>query len=257
MIFVCVLFSFQCRAAGIPVLMYHQITNDSPAGATVISPALFKEEMQFLHDGGYTTLSVDELVDIMNSKKLAPNKAIVITFDDGFTSVLNAVPVLNSYEMKATFNIITGTLGGQYGSSYLTLNQLKSLVVNPRFVVESHTVTHPDDPTNNLVAWIEGKTQNRNELDVKNEIINSKLTLSLLGKAVDSIAWPSGYYNQQILDFAKYAGYKSAMMAWGDGGNSPGDDPFQIKRVLVSGKCNITQFEQMVITNSDNEPCDN
>ena len=251
---ICILASLNCAAAGIPVLTYHQITNDAPAGETVISSKLFEQEMQYLHEAGYQTISSEELVDVMNKKMPLPDKAVVITFDDGWVSVLNGVPVLDSYHMKASFNIISGTLTGKYGPDYLSATQIKYLTSNKNFEIESHSVTHPWKDHNNLVSWDEGKTEGRGTSDVHREIVDSKATLDALGEHVKLIAWPSGWYNQHLLELAKQAGYEGAMMAWGEGGNSPGDDPFQIKRINISGVCNIAQFKQ-IVEHSNSVPC--
>ncbi len=54
----------------------------------------------------------------------ADEKIVCIVFDDGWKSQLSAVPVLNDYNFKATFGIITS-----YTSSTLYLNwsQIQSL----------------------------------------------------------------------------------------------------------------------------------
>jgi len=233
-----------CKADGIPVLMYHQITDSKPAGETVVSSDRFKNEMKYLHDNGYETLSVKDLLEIMTRVKSAPKKAVVLTFDDGWSSVLNAVPVLDSMRMKASFQIISGFEGRL---DYLTSDQVKFLASNPNFEIQSHSVTHPWHTDDNLVTWDEGKTKDRSEVDVTAEIAASKLSLEhQLKKPVDTIAWPSGWYNEHMLYLAKQAGYKGSMMAWGNGGNHPGDDPFQIKRILVDGECNIDEFRQLI-----------
>ena len=233
--------SFQCSAAGIAVLEYHQITDSKTPGDTVISPAKFEKEMQYLNDTGYKTLSVDELVSIMKKKTPMPAKAVVITFDDGWTSVLNAVPVLNRFNMKASFWIVSGLHGGDY----LTWNQVAELSHNPNFEIEAHSATHPWNPKDNLVTWTQGQN-NRGMLDVAYELADPKIAIEfLLGTKVKYIAWPSGYYNQILLDSAKQAGYEGTMTI-DEGPNNPGDDPFKIKRLFVDGNCNVGQFAHLL-----------
>jgi len=93
--------------AGIPVLIYHQITTDGqPPGETVIALDRFEAQMRWLAENGYRTLSMAELVAIVAGRRPMPARAVVLTFDDGWKNVLNAVPVLERYRMKASFWII-------------------------------------------------------------------------------------------------------------------------------------------------------
>jgi len=230
-------FSLYCEASGIPVLEYHQVDNSKELGETVISIAKFKEQMQYLNDQGYKTISIKELVDVMNNKTKMIEKTIVITFDDGWTSILNATPILNSFDMKASFLII----GSMQGNQYLTWKQLKDLVSNSNYEVQSHTQTHPWSNIDNLVTWSEGKND-RDENDIMSELIDSKLILERnLGKSVNFLAWPSGYYNQKLIQNAKLAGYEGTLTIE-MGTNNPGDDPYKIKRLFIDGNCNIEHF---------------
>ena len=239
-------FSLYCEASGIPVLQYHQITTTKAPGDTVISLEKFKEQMKYLHDNGYNTITMSDLLDVMTNKRQMSNKDIVLTFDDGWTSVLSSLSTLDFYKMKATYQIITSNFGDEYKSEYLNVNHIKAFSRENR-EIESHTVSHRCDDGNNLVTWDEGKNANRDNIDIINEIEVSKITLEqITGKAVNFIAWPCGIYNAHLLKLAKQVGYKGAMMAWGEGGNSPGDDPFQIKRLTINGNCSINQFAQIV-----------
>ena len=120
--------SVNCNATGIPVLVYHQVTNDKSPGSTVISIDRFNNQMNFLNDNGYKTLSIKELVDIMDRKSVIKEKLIVVTFDDGWNSELNAIPVLSKFNMKASFQIIANSYNWP---DYLTLDQIKNLLKNP------------------------------------------------------------------------------------------------------------------------------
>src|SRR3989442_5099768 len=75
------------RDHGIPVLIYHEIVTDGRApGETVIHVDRFREQMKWLHEHAYTTLSLSELEDIVKQRRPIPDKAVVLTFDDGWRS---------------------------------------------------------------------------------------------------------------------------------------------------------------------------
>ena len=242
--------------AGIPVLMYHQVTNDKPAGDTTISPEKFAEQMKFLHDNGYKTISLDELVDYMNNDiLLSEDKTVVLTFDDGWKSALdNAVPVLDKYDMKADFNIIAEMLVNS-SPEYASKDDLSKLLKNDNFEIESHSVTHPEDIGNNLQSWDEGKTQGRSDIDVLNEIVVSKYLLNQITD-IHYFVWPAGWSNNHLIQMVKQTGYKGSLLAWGeDDNNTLGGDPYRITRIDISGQCSLDQFKERLEKGTDAIKC--
>jgi len=231
-------------AAGVPVLIYHEIATDGRApGETVIALERFEQQMRYLATEGYRTLSLDELVAVMRGARAAPRKAVVLTFDDGWKSALNAVPILERYRMKASFWIITGA---GIGIDYLEWSDIERLARNPLFQIESHTVTHPWNPKDNLVTWLAGSVPGKDSDAVRAELVDSKAALERrLGRRVDYLAWPVGWYTEEMVRMAKEAGYRAVLTAE-DGSNAPGDDVFQIKRVFVDGACDMASFRRLL-----------
>src|SRR5437867_12744919 len=63
----------------------------------------FDEQMNYLHQERYTTISLDDFLAFQEGRKSLPAKPIILTFDDGFMSnYLYAFPILKKYGMKAT-----------------------------------------------------------------------------------------------------------------------------------------------------------
>ena len=147
--------------ATIPVLVYHQIsTPEHPLAAhhDVIDLSRFSEQLEYLHANGYQTISTRQLIDFMLHGTAVPEKAFVLHFDDGWKSVMAALPILERYDFKAAFWIIAGK---GIGGDYLDWDDIVGLSRNPHYEVYSHTMTHPWDPENNLLTWEEGKTPAR------------------------------------------------------------------------------------------------
>jgi peptidoglycan/xylan/chitin deacetylase (PgdA/CDA1 family) len=234
------------RDVSIPVLIYHEIATDGrPPGETVIALDRFEEQMQHLARAGYQTLSIDELIAVMRRERPPPHKAVVLTFDDGWKNVLNAVPILQRHRMKASFWIITGA---GIGHDYLEWSDIQRLAREPLFQVESHTVSHPWDAKDNLVTWMAGRIPGKDVASVRAELVESKATLEArLGRPADYLAWPVGWYTEEMVQLAKEAGYRAALTAE-DGANSPGDDVFRIKRVFVDGACDMASFRRLLAT---------
>ena len=68
---------------GVPVLNYHQV-NDKYHSALTLDVAQFKKQMEYLHNEGYHTISLDDLYAYVTEGKELPDKPIVLTFDDGY-----------------------------------------------------------------------------------------------------------------------------------------------------------------------------
>ena len=234
------------RSAGIPVLIYHEVVTD-PArtpGETVIALDRFEAQMRELAREGWQTLSIDELVAVMRNERPEPAKAVVLTFDDGWKSVLNAVPVLERYRMRASFWIITGA---GIGNDYLEWSDIARLARNPRFEIGSHTVSHPWHANDNLVTWLRAATPGKDRAAVRAELADSKAMLEAkTGRRVDYLAWPVGWYTDEMVELAKDVGYRALLTAE-DGGNAPGGDVFRIRRVFVDGACDLASFRRLLV----------
>jgi peptidoglycan/xylan/chitin deacetylase (PgdA/CDA1 family) len=232
--------------AGVPVLIYHEVVADSRAeGESVISVANFAEQMQLLADEGFVTVSIDDLVRFMKGEIALPANAVALTFEDGWKSALNAVPVLERLGFKASFWIITGN---GIGGDYLGWADIEKLAANPRFEIYSHTVSHPWDPRNNLVTWVQDKANDRGRPDALYELSESRRVLEQrLARPVRYLAWPSGWFNDALVGLAQEAGY-TALMTTESGLNRRGDDVFRVRRTVVDGSCDLLTFRRTVTT---------
>jgi peptidoglycan/xylan/chitin deacetylase (PgdA/CDA1 family) len=221
--------------------MYHRIVA-APQSVYDRTPAQFRAELDRLAAEDYVPVTAKEVatraIDIPAGKH-----PVVLTFDDGWKNVLNAVPILDRYRMKASFWIITGA---GIGHDYLEWGDVEQLARNPLFQVESHTVSHPWNDQDNLVTWLAGSVAGKDAAAVRAELVDSKATLEArLGRRVDYLAWPVGWYTEELVRMAKEAGYRALLTAE-DGANAPGDDVFHIKRVFVDGACDLASFRRLL-----------
>lgn len=88
------------------VLMYHHFAPESNIG-TVVSVARFREQMTALRDAGFHAVTLSQLVDYVENGGPMPDKPVLITMDDGYTSnLVNAAPVLEELGLRATVFVI-------------------------------------------------------------------------------------------------------------------------------------------------------
>ncbi|MBR7081980.1 MAG: polysaccharide deacetylase family protein [Oscillospiraceae bacterium] len=97
--------------AALPVLMYHHIAENSTE-STIVTPARFDEQMRALSDAGYNSVTVQQVINFVGGEGELPEKPVLITFDDGYTSNLDiAAPILEKYGMCATVFVIGVNVG--------------------------------------------------------------------------------------------------------------------------------------------------
>ena len=94
------------------VLMYHRVAElERDPWALAVSPANFQEHLQVLR-ASYDAIHAREIPSAMAEGRLA-GSTVVVTFDDGYADNLEvARPLLERQEVKATFLVPTGMLGG-------------------------------------------------------------------------------------------------------------------------------------------------
>lgn len=178
----------------IPILMYHAVHVMDPSEASnanlIIAPDNFEAQIKAMVDAGYYFLTPEEAYKAFTENTLPAKKVVWLTFDDGNEDFYTiAYPILKKYKAKATNNVITGFVKkGNAGN--LTVKQMKEMMAHG-MSFQSHTVNHPDlSATDNATQ----KVELTDSIDFLENKLNTK---------VNTIAYPSGRYNQTTLDLAK------------------------------------------------------
>lgn len=93
--------------SSVPVLYYHRVNDFDPVPQDV-SQARFAEQMAFLANDGWNTVTPSELNSFVNRNTKLPRKSVLITFDDGYLdNWVYAYPILKRHRLKATIFLIT------------------------------------------------------------------------------------------------------------------------------------------------------
>lgn len=188
----------QEKPVQLPILMYHAIHDMAPeeeANANlIVSPATFESHLKAMQEANYYAVTPEEAYKILTENVLPKGKKPVwLTFDDSLWDFYDvAYPILKKYNMHATNNVITGTVGN---SGNLTLDQMKEMKQNG-ISLESHTVNHPDLE----YSTIEAQTS---ELNDSKAYLDSNLNQDTI-----AVAYPAGRYSSDTLSIAEQAKYK-------------------------------------------------
>ena len=171
----------------LPVLTFHAI--DEVRSPVSTPPAALRGYLASLAAAGWQTVTIEEA---LRGHALGgwPARAFVLTFDDGYRSVLeHAAPVIADYGFTATVFVPSGLVGGamrQYGAPagtaaapLLDWPALKSLS-DAGWTIGSHSRTHP-----RLTALPPGEAEQ--------EMIGSKHAIEdQIGRPVAAFAYPFG-----------------------------------------------------------------
>jgi peptidoglycan/xylan/chitin deacetylase (PgdA/CDA1 family) len=77
-------------------------------------PGRLERQLRHLEANGYRTLSTDEYLQTLEGARPAPERAVVLTFDDGRGSVWTvAAPLLRRFGMKAVVFLVPGRMGSR------------------------------------------------------------------------------------------------------------------------------------------------
>lgn len=178
----------------IPILMYHAVHVMDPSEASnanlIVAPDNFEAQIKAMVDAGYYFLTPEEAYKALTENALPAKKVVWLTFDDGNEDFYTiAYPILKKYKARATNNVITGFVKkGNAGN--LTVKQMKEMMAHG-MSFQSHTVNHPDLSATDKATQ---KAELTDSIDFLEDKLNTK---------VNTIAYPSGRYNQTTLDLAK------------------------------------------------------
>ena len=136
------------NSKALPILMYHHVLKDPNRwGKYTVSPDTLEGDLKYLKEKGYTAVSVSDLLAYTEGKAELPDKAVMITFDDGQQSFeAYALPLLEKYDMCAVLGIV-GTYADIYTENeddninycHFSWPELAELVKSPHVELGVHT----------------------------------------------------------------------------------------------------------------------
>lgn len=170
-------------------LMYHDLSN-ALSDIYTVSFDEFKKQVTWLHSNGFVIEGFDGLEKRLVSN-LWPKKYVVMTFDDGYKSSLQAAEILLEVGAGATFFVTKSYSLTQ--QEYLTPNEIRQLSQN--FSIGSHSVSHP------YLTKLSPEA-------IAKELVDSRLWAEdVIGRQVRFFSAPHGLINAEVYQLAQTAGY--------------------------------------------------
>ncbi|WP_432699098.1 polysaccharide deacetylase family protein [Kluyvera cryocrescens] len=235
---------------GIPVLTYHHILRDEENTrfrhtSTTTSVRAFSNQMTWLRDMGYTTLTMYQLEDYVHNRTNLPARAVVITFDDGLKSVSRyAWPILHQYGMKATAFIISSRIKrhpqkwAPKSLQFMSISELND--IKDVFDFQSHThFLHRVDGYRRPILL------SRSYHNILFDFERSRRALAQFNPHVLYLSYPFGGYNATAVKAAGDAGFHLAVTTV-KGKVKPGDNPMLLKRLYILRTDSLETMSRLV-----------
>lgn len=238
----------------IPVIMYHGLTESEKLRNTyMIPPSMFEDDLKYLHEQGYTTIFVSELVDHFKKGDKLPEKPVILSFDDGYlNNYTYAFPLLKKYRCKAVISPI-GIAADQaedekYRSpkwSQCKWGELREMHYSGLVEIENHTYSlHKND------SYVQGAAKKADESDEDYEKrlradlkqSNDRIT-KMIGRKPCTFVYPFGAKSEKTESIVRSMGF-SAIMDCENKMNtvSSEEDLFHLHRFLRDDKNTLKEI---------------
>ena len=263
----------------VTVLSYHEIADaaDALIPQYAVSPTMFVRQMDWLRNNGFHFVNVDDVLADKAGKRPLPDKAVLITFDDGYRSVYDhAWPVLKAWHIPAVMAVVgaweedTGTVDFDGKKiprdKLLSWAQLREMSESGLFEIGSHSydMHHgiEGDPQGNREPaattrrWLADRGAYEDEATyrkrVEADIVRSKEVIRReIGRSPRVIAWPYGNYNYTLRDLAEKHGMIIGLTL-DDGANMEETPLWGMRRILVEQRLSLWDLRREINLRNQN-----
>jgi len=243
-------------------ICYHDvqdnIQHDRIADAMTISTDTLIAQFSWLRAHGYHPVSLDDILAARVGGKKLPDKAVLLSFDDGYESVYTRVfPLLKLFHYPAIVAPVASWLEQQGGnvlygnkevprSDFVSWQQLRKMADSGLVEIASHSndlhhgiIGNPQgnrQPAATTYAYLNNKQRYESPTEYRNRITydlrKSRATITQrTGHQPRSIVWPYGDYNQPVIDIAAQQGMPITFNL--ESGRNSIHDLRAIRRILI------------------------
>ena len=227
---------------GLPILMYHKVSENEADGLTVKIQDL-ENQFAFIRNSGYTSIAFEELAQT-GAHQDKGEKRIILTFDDAYESFYEHVfPLLEQYQLKATLFVPVGFIGktnawDKGSDKILETDKLRKLSESGRVELGIHSYFHknykdlsPEEMKNDLTSCFKGME--------KLDLPYSKV-----------LAYPYGGFpkknpalNGKMKEIFRECGLLFALRIGNRINKLPLKDRYQVKRIDIKGTDGFYTFK--------------
>ncbi len=261
------------------ILSYHEISEKSETldASYAVTPANFESQVQWFIKNGYHFINVDAILKYRKNGKPLPDKAVLMTFDDGYASVYtNAFPIIKKYKVPVVIALVgswleakeTADFNGEMiaREKFLSQPQLKEMVRSGLVEIASHThslhkgiIGNPQGNTQPAVRtrqWFAQTQKYEDEASYQKRVYNDLLRNNTFlekytGQKPRIIVWPYGHYNIEVRKIAEKLGMPIGLTL-DDGSNTKTTPLWGLRRILVEQKMTLKELELIMLVRNGN-----
>ena len=203
----------------------------------------FEEQMKYLYEHGYKTLSMNEYEAWRKGKKKFPIKTVMITIDDGdIETYYEMLPILKKYNMKATSFVIgehiteTAEAYEPYKQQFLGKDLIRKIRKEyPNLEIQSHSF-HMHN-RNGSTPYVMSLSKEEIEEDFN----------KMKQFETNVYCYPYGVHNDQILAVLKNKNYRMAFKLSKAGLSRKSDNPYLIERIGINYETKFETFKKWLL----------
>ncbi|PHM16975.1 MAG: poly-beta-1,6-N-acetyl-D-glucosamine N-deacetylase PgaB [Sulfuricurvum sp. PD_MW2] len=261
------------------ILSYHEIADKSETldSSYAVTPGNFEQQIHWLIENGYHFISVNDILAYRKKGVPLPQKAVLLTFDDGYQSVYaNAYPVLKKYKIPSVIALVGSWLQAKENvdfnrhiiprNKFLSQNEIKEMIASGLVEIASHSYLFHEgiqgNPQGNMQAaittrrWLSDKKKYEDEKTYKQRIHNdleknNKFLKQYTGQEPRVMVWPYGRYNMEVRKIAESLGMPIGLTL-DDGSNTRLTPLWGLRRILVEHRMNLGDLEHNMRTRNLN-----
>ena len=226
-------------AQRLPVLCYHSV-NDRPNDECDPMPSsVFEAHIDYL-SRQYTIIPLLELAERLRNDEPLPEKAVGISFDDGYIDNHEvAFPILSAYGAHATIFVVSGFINGEVDLiddanwQALKWEQLRQMQASGLVEIGAHTHSHRILSRLDTDGAVEEVRRSKLEIEAK------------LGQQVKLFAYPNGQgadIHPAAVEAVRQLGFVGAFSTFWRSTHRP-SQRFVINRVMINGDDSIETLE--------------
>lgn len=251
----------------ITILLYHEIPAD-----------LFESHVHFFKEK-YTIISLGRLKQVLyrETNETLPSNPLVITFDDGWKSNYQLLPIIKKHGVPVTIFITTGLVGScrkiwnytldRNGKEKRLNSSLKTLgnSAKDKYLYE-HNGFFPEkeysgrdlmsvDEMKLMSKYVDFQSHgqfhpvfsNCEDEELQMEMVNSKKYIeTTFGHSCYAISYPYGRHDKRVITFSQKSGYSIGRIANVPGLNTFNTDPYLLKSIGVYENASVRQLKECI-----------
>ena len=226
----------------VPILLYHNLVSNAHNENPMLSITAnnFRSHIMALKNAGYESISLEQFYDFANNGKPLPEKPIIITFDDGYSSNYDyAFPILQEFATKATIFVVTSTVGATNTVNFphFTWEQAKQMQQSGLIEIQSHSHSHKELALFDIAEIIR-------EIRLSKYLIETNLN-----KECNFFAYPYGSISESAIQAVWAAGYKVQCQVGDYGYNTVETLSQPLLRITVNGNLSAEELLDMIEQN--------